>query len=216
VLDDSVYNYQVAAVDIHGNISPLSNTVNLNFNNAGTLNLTVIMEGFYDQSLNNMRMSDTIKVYLRNSSSPYTIADSSRGVINSNTFTGSFSISNATTGNYYISVKHRNTIETWSSSSVSYTSLSTINYNFTNALSQAYGNNLVQADASPVIYAVYSGDVNQDGFIDLTDVILVYNDASAFVTGYNSTDVNGDSISDLTDVIITYNNSIKFISVIRP
>ena len=58
--------------------------------------------------------------------------------------------------------------------------------------------------------------MNQDGFIDLTDVILVYNDASAFVTGYESTDVNGDSITDLTDVLITYNNSIKFISVIRP
>ncbi len=216
VLDDSVYNYQVAAVDIHGNISPLSNIVNVNYNNSGTLNLSFIMEGFYDQTLNNMRMSDTVRVYLRNSFSPYSIADSSRGIINDSTLTGSFSISNAPAGNYYISVKHRNTIETWSSSPVSYTSLSTISYSFTTFVSQAYGNNQVQADVSPLRYAVYSGDVNQDGFIDLTDVIIIYNDASAFFSGYNSSDVNGDSITDLTDVIITYNNSNKFVSLIRP
>ncbi len=216
MLDDSAYNYQIAAVDIHGNISPLSNTVIVNYNNAGTLNLTVIMEGFYDQSLNNMRMSDTAKIYLRSSAFPYSIVDSSSGVINFSTLTGSFRISNAPTGNYYITVKHRNTIETWSSSPVSHTSLSTFSYNYTNALSQAYGNNQIQADASPVRYAIYSGDVNQDGFIDLTDVIMVYNDASIFITGYKNSDVNGDSITDLTDVIITYNNSNKFVSVVHP
>lgn len=216
VTDDSLYYYQIAAVDIHGNISPLSDTAIVNYNNAGTLNLTVVMEGFYDQSLNNMRLSDTVRVYFRNSYSPYSIVDSSVGIINANTLTGSFRISNAPAGNYFIAVKHRNTIETWSMSAVSYTLFSTINYNFTNAVTQAFGSNMKQVDASPVRYAVFSGDVNQDGFADLTDVLLVYNDASAFVTGYVESDVNGDNITDLTDLIITYNNSAGFVSVVRP
>ena len=75
---------------------------------------------------------------------------------------------------------------------------------------------MVNVDASPVSYAVYSGDVNQDGAIDLNDVLSVYNAASSFSSGYVVNDVNGDNIVDLNDILIAYNNSAGFVAVIRP
>lgn len=58
--------------------------------------------------------------------------------------------------------------------------------------------------------------MNQDGYINLTDVLKVYNDGSSFVTGYSNSDVTGNNIVDLNDLIMTYNNSVNFVSVIRP
>ncbi|MFZ1320729.1 MAG: hypothetical protein WAT71_04160, partial [Ignavibacteria bacterium] len=199
-----------------GNESPLSNIANVNYNFAGILNLTVVMEGFYNSVSNNMSLSDTAVVYLRNSGSPYAVVDSSKAVINSNTFTGSFKIFNAATGNYYIEIRHRNTIETWSSTAVSYTALSTINYNFSNMSTKAFGNNQIQVDASPVRFAIYSGDVNQDGTIDLSDGSLIDNDAFNFASGYLSTDVNGDGIVDVADAVFVDNNGFNFVSKITP
>ena len=39
-------------------------------------------------------------------------------------------------------------------------------YNFKTAITQAFGNNMIQIDTSPVYFGIYSGDVNKDGTID--------------------------------------------------
>ncbi|MEO6694162.1 MAG: dockerin type I domain-containing protein [Ignavibacteria bacterium] len=181
----------------------------------GVLNLTVVMEGFYNPSVNAMNISDTAKVFLRNSSSPYSVVDSSKSAINAITLRGAFPVS-APTGNYYIELKHRNTIETWSNNAVSYTAIGTINYNFTTSSGQAFGSNQKSVDASPVRFAVYSGDVNQDGTIDATDLALVDNAAYNFISGYVNTDVTGDNFVDATDAALADNNAANFVSVIRP
>ena len=62
----------------------------------------------------------------------------------------------------------------------------------------------------------YEGDVNQDGFVDLSDEILINNDANIFLTGYVKTDVNGDRLVDLADLLITYNNAAIFVAKSRP
>ena len=179
-----------------------------------TLNLTALIEGFYDQVSDNM-VNDTAGIYLRNNSVPYNIIDSSKGMLSSSG-TGSFIFSHAVNStNYFLVIKHRNSIETWSKTAQQFTA-SSLNYNFTTANSQAYGDNMKQADSSPLRFAIYSGDVNQDGFINLTDVVGIYNDAGNFVTGYKVTDVNGDSITDLSDVIISNNNSVGFVTLVRP
>ncbi len=179
-----------------------------------TLNLTTFIEGLYNSS-SNVMVSDSVKVCLRSATAPYNQLDSSKGVL-SGSGTGSFYFSNAADGiNYYIIIKHRNGLETWSSSGNSFTSGS-LTYDFSTAANKSYGSNQMQADASPVRFAVYSGDVNKDGFIDLTDVILISNDAGSFVSGYVVTDLSGNNISDLTDVIIAYNNSADFVSALRP
>ncbi|MGB3018383.1 MAG: hypothetical protein WBC65_11295, partial [Ignavibacteria bacterium] len=216
VMDDSVYNYQVAAVDIHGNVSQLSNIANVNFNIAGQINITAALEGFYIPASNNMITGDTLMVYLRNSAFPYSIADSSKGVINGNTLYGNFKFYNAPTGNYYIALKHRNSVETWSAAPQSYTNLSNSNYDFSNLITKAYGSNQIQVDAVPVRFAIYSGDVNQDGTVDATDVSTIDNDASNFVSGYVVTDLTGDDFVDGTDFSIADNNAANFVSAITP
>ncbi|MEO6695902.1 MAG: hypothetical protein ABIO41_11950, partial [Ignavibacteria bacterium] len=81
----------------------------------------------------------------------------------------------------------------------------------------AFGNNMKQVDNLPVVrFGIFSGDVNQDGSVDVTDIINIFNDANNFVSGYVSTDVTGDDFVDAADLIITYNNSINFVSVVRP
>jgi phosphoserine aminotransferase len=45
--------------------------------------------------------------------------------------------------------------------------------------------------------ALFSGDVNQDGTIDIFDAQLIENEAASFQFGYNPGDVNGDMSSDI-------------------
>jgi len=63
---------------------------------------------------------------------------------------------------------------------------------------------------------VYSGDANQNGIIDLSDVVNVNNASSVFTSGYVQQDVNGDSIVDLSDLILTLNNASVFVTKIIP
>lgn len=46
-------------------------------------------------------------------------------------------------------------------------------------------------------WCLYSGDADQNGFVNLDDLIKVYNDASNFIPGYISTDMNVDNIINL-------------------
>ena len=67
-----------------------------------------------------------------------------------------------------------------------------------------------------VKYCLYSGDVNQDGTVDLTDGSLIDNEAFNFASGYLPTDVNGDRVTDLDDAVFADNNGLNFVGVIRP
>lgn len=179
-----------------------------------TLNLTMFIEGFYNAS-SNLQVSDTVKVYLRSSIPPYNAVDSATAVLNDSGKTA-MTFSNATTGNYYLQIKNRNAIETWSMNPILNTEGGTTLYDFTSATSQAFGNNMKLVDSSPNKFAFFSGDVNKDETVDLDDIVTIFNDANAFVSGYVVTDLTGDNIVDLNDLTIAYNNSNVFVSVIRP
>jgi hypothetical protein len=73
-----------------------------------------------------------------------------------------------------------------------------------------------QADSSPLRFAIYSGDENQDGFVNLTDVVNVYNNATTFINGYVASDMNGDNLTDLSDIVITSNNAGAFVGKVTP
>ena len=66
------------------------------------------------------------------------------------------------------------------------------------------------------MFAIYFGDVNQDGTIDISDQADLSNDLSNFAFGYVLTDLNGDSVVDITDQAILDNNLANFISVMSP
>ncbi len=179
-----------------------------------TLNLTMFIEGFYNPGVDS-QVKDTISIELRNSTSPFAIADQSSDVVSAN---GNVQLRffNAPDGNYYVAVKHRNSIETWSANAIGFSQTMPDDYDLSSALAQAYGGNQKQIDASPLRYGIYSGDINQDGIVDLTDVTNTYNDANIFASGYVPTDLNGDSFVDLSDINIAFNNSNLFVSKITP
>jgi len=62
----------------------------------------------------------------------------------------------------------------------------------------------------------YSGDVDQDGIVDLTDMSLIFNDGLIFASGYLPTDLNGDSVVDVGDAVFADNNGFNFVSKITP
>ena len=138
-----------------------------------TLNLKAFLEGYYISSNtmtpallnagvgNNALLCDSMTVELHQATAPYALAYTYTGVIGTNgllvcTFPG-----NASGNAYYIAVKHRNSIETWSANPVTITAETS--YDFSNAITKAYGNN--QAAVGNGQYALLSGDINQDGFV---------------------------------------------------
>ena len=94
-----------------------------------TLYLTALIEGHYN---GNSMVPDTVTVELHNATVPYATVDSQKGILNSNG-AGTFNFTKAVTGTpYYIVVKHRNSIETWSATPQSFSSSSTIIKNIEN------------------------------------------------------------------------------------
>ena len=190
----------------------IDSTKNILFGNGViSLELNAMMEGFWNGS---SLTGDTVSVLLRAPLFPYAIVDSARVKLNSNGFAIA-NFLNASSGvYYYLVVKHRNSIETWSKTAQVFSLGVPLGYDFTTSKTKAYGDNLKLKSGE---YCIYSGDVNQSGSIDLTDLLQVYNISDNFFQSvYGVTDTNGDGVTDLTDVLITYNNSINFILKIRP
>ena len=149
-----------------------------------------------------------VTVELHNSTTPYALVESQTGSL-STAGIGTFSFTTALNSTpYYIVVKTWNTLETWSASAQSFTSYA-LSYNFTTAAAQAYGNNLKQIGTK---WCIYSGDVNQDGFVNLSDCNLINNDSYNLVNGYVVTDLTGDLYTNLSDLLIVNNNSYGLVS----
>lgn len=180
------------------------------------LECTSLIEGYYN-SVSNSQFPDTVRYFLRSAILPYSIIDSSRSKVNSSgTALVPFTKAQQLT-NYFLVLKHRNSIETWSSSVIKFAQFTKqAQYNFTDQQSKAFGNNMKQVDTSPVEFAIYSGDIDHNGFVDLNDITMAFNDASSFLAGYNITDVTGDNLTDLSDVLIVFNNSSAFVASIVP
>ena len=103
--------------------------VNINPAPAPTLSLKIYFSGFYSGgslvpamynggACPNSSMCDSVTIELRNSTSPYTLAYSAIGALD---VSGNISLSYPVSafGNaYYIAVKHRNSLETWSKNPV--------------------------------------------------------------------------------------------------
>jgi choice-of-anchor B domain-containing protein len=180
-------------------------------------NISVAIQGFYNSSSNTLNKRDTINAYLRNANPPYAVVDSSKSVIDSVTLTGNFRFNKALSGTYYIALKHRNSIETWSRiNGEVYNPMNMNSYDFTNSVSKAYSSNMIQVDNSPVKFAIYNGDVNQDETIDASDISIVDNDVTNSVSGYTVSDLTGDNNVDASDLSLVDNNAVKSISSVKP
>lgn len=189
-----------------------------------TLNLKAYLQGYYQSSgmmqavMNNqgfsapMNETDSVWVQLRMASTPYTLVHSTGGILKTDgTLTCIFL--NATEGQpYYVVLKHRNTIETWSGSPIILTQAMT--YNFSTTATAAFGSNQTEIEAG--IWALYVGDINQDGVVDGLDYNDWETDNNNFGTGYLATDINGDGIVDGLDFLFWELNNNDFVGTIKP
>ncbi|MBK6965955.1 MAG: choice-of-anchor D domain-containing protein [Bacteroidales bacterium] len=189
-----------------------------------TLNLTsVLLEGLYagggllNEAYNELAPqfpgnADEITVELRNSVD-YSIIEHSSVVLLS--LTGSATVTDipaALNGDYYITVKHRNSVETTTANPVSF-ALDVVNQSFATPADVYGGNLLLMIDGG---YAIFGGDVNQDGSVDGGDVTPFDNDQFNYVSGYVPTDINGDAIIDSGDGTIIDNNQFNYIGSSHP
>ncbi|MFZ0280032.1 MAG: cohesin domain-containing protein [Bacteroidales bacterium] len=182
-----------------------------------TLNLTGYLEGLYSSGglMNKARgntgdqfpgtTADLITIELHSATAGQysTILYTALNVNLSTTGLASATIPSNLAGSYYVTVKHRNSIETVSAIALSFAG-SVISHNFTTSAAMAFGGRLKNIGS---IYAIYAGDVNQDDLIDISDMIIVDNLSAVATTGYLPSDVNGDALIDITDMIIIDNNS---------
>ena len=181
----------------------------IGYESAYTLNLTGFIEGLYDDL---SMVEDTVTVELRKSVAPYLLLELKK--VKLNEFgVGRMNFAKISEGaQYYIVVKHRNGLEMWSSNPLSFT-IGVTDYDFTTDSSRAFGFNMIKRGSK---WCFYSGDINHDGIIDLTDVAQVDIDNLNFVVGYTSTDITGDGLVDLSDISFVDINNLKFISRIVP
>lgn len=180
------------------------------------VNIKLLTEGLYNNVTNILARKDTFKVYLRDIANPYGIVDSSICEIDTLTFSGLLNFYSAVSGQYYIQVKHFNSIETWSKSGGDSLSLNipVNNFDFTSSSGQAYGGNMIMEGSR---YCFFSGDIDQNGIIDASDSGPADNDAANFATGIRlPTDLNGDNVVDANDMSILDNNTANFVQVVSP
>ena len=179
------------------------------FLNDNLMNFTVNDEG---NAMWGDSIADIIDIEIRNSVYPFEIIESKTTYLHTNKITYT-EIACNNNGAFYIVLKNRNHIETWSSLPVNFSS-DTVSYDFTLSASKALGNNLKQI--SQGIFAIFAGDVNQDGIIDGSDMSQVETDNNNFVSSYVNSDLNGDGIVDGSDMSITEINNNAFIGVVSP
>lgn len=188
------------------------------------LHVTCFIQGYWD-ALNNQMLPvlvnegvstnnsscDSITVELRNKTTPYATMFSTKTLLN----TDGTAICNfpSLSGQYYIVVKHRNALETWSANPVDM-NYPPVSYNFSTSSAQSYGSNEVQV--SNGVWAMYSGDLNADQNIDLLDAPVLESGISNFNFGYYSSDLNGDGNVDLLDSPYIETNINNFVFSMHP
>lgn len=193
-----------------------------------TLHLKAFVQGFYlgNQSMNAVAdpvsfpsLCDTFTVELADSIAPYNTLYTIRSTLSTDG-TGSFVFPPSIINNsYYIVVKHRNSLETWSASPVLFNSTN-ITYDFSTSAAKAFGNNLANMDGE---FCLFSGDVSngitngvQDGIIDTSDFDAVETSLSFFITEYNLFDLTGDGIVESSDYSLIGTNAFPAVFVMKP
>lgn len=173
---------------------------------------TMVSSPFAANGISPSNVADTIVVELRNSTVPYSLAFSAIGTLNT-TGTANILFPAGSLGNsYYLVVKHRNSIETWSAMPISI--LASTSYNFSSSINQAFGNNL--SDVGNSKFAIFSGDINQDGSVDFNDYPDLDISSSNGDLGYLPYDLNGDASVDFNDYPILDINSSNGIIKLTP
>lgn len=174
---------------------------------ASVVNLRLNIESFYDIGAHAMRNVNTnqgirtsitnvddITVELRNPVTTALIATTTAMLQINGIATATFTPD--VSGSYYVVVKHKNVIQTWSATPQTIGAVA-LTYDFTTSANKAYGSNMKQVE--PGVWAFYSGDINQDEAIDNSDTDNFFPDIENSNFGVLATDLNGDGAVDNSD-----------------
>ncbi len=189
---------------------------------ASTVNLKLFIQGYYTSGglmttvQNNQDFPDyllppntnveNITVELHDAVSTALVASTTAMLQTNGTAVCTFAT--APSGSFYIAVKTRNTVQTWSKvpQTVGATPL---NYDFSSSASQAYNDN--QAALGDGVFGLLSGDIDsngaQDGEVNPTDYSEWEAGANALLFGSHAFDLNGDGEINPTDYTIWETNA---------
>lgn len=203
-------------------IAPVTVTLTQEGTPNKTLNLTAFLEGYFNGSTMNQASKlnqfgepvnnfdgitvDTLSVYLADNEYPWENTYALHGVgidIGGHIM---MSIPEMFSDEYYIVIKHRQSIETWSKYPVSFAG-NAITYNFTLAAGQAFGNNMKDLLGNGTVWGLFTGDLDQDGYVELNDVNAGYAASRISASGYLIEDIDGDGFVEIDDVNRVYTNS---------
>lgn len=175
-----------------------------------TIEIHVFIEGFYNTPCN-CTVSDTVQVllYFQGQSESQWLKQT--GILDEGGYV-TVTFSNVPSDNFFLGIKHKNSMRTWSS--VLMAPSAAMTYDFTMSQSTAFGNNLVKMSNNKC--CLYSGDVDKNGFIDSNDLMLIVNDFDGTGNGPMPTDITGDGTVDESDMELCYNNTLKHVREYRP
>jgi hypothetical protein len=234
----ATYNGELYTANDADGKSPVSQFPGSGFCN-GQLTITAFLEGFYlgngqlSPSLYlssvphaNEQQADTITVELRDFNNPHGPAAATfKTLLYSNGKAYCiYPLAGGLVGNsYYVVLKHRNAVETWSANAVPITANSS--YDFTNAQNKAYGSNQRQAFDNGNVWTIFSGDISdaglgmvgaQDGVIESQDYLDMENAVSIIKMGYVYEDITGDGVVEASDYFYMENNVNSVIFSLQP
>lgn len=158
-------------------------------------------------------IADKINIELHDTANYNNIIYSASGIDLSTTGTANHSINSPVNSRYYLTIKHRNSIETVSATPVSFSGQD-VSYDFSTSASKAFGDNMKFLSGG--IFAIYSGEAMQDGVVDGSDMAAIDNSSSMMLSGYYPEDINGDGIVDGSDMAIVDNNANIIVRVLKP
>jgi PKD repeat protein len=176
-----------------------------------TINLKVFIDGLYNgnstmksnSTIGQPNITDTITLQLADPNGNHSVLYSNKSLLLIDG-TAQFNFPSGLSGNsFYFIIRHRNALESWSAAPILVTSTN-FTYNFSDAQNKIFGNN--QRNLTDGNFALYSGDSNQDGIINFTDLADIVLLSQLITTGYLSNDLNGDGMVESTDYSIVENN----------
>ncbi len=199
---------------LEGHYSNSNNGLMDNFGSGGCLYINGISPNYNDDDTITVSMMDYVT---------YAEIDSKKAILKTDgTSTMTFGPAVVPGSPYYIKVRHRNSIQTWSANPV-ITSLNT-SYDFSTAANKAFGSNMTLT-GTPPHWAIYSGDISdantglvgiQDEIVDSQDYTDMENAVSQILSGYNAQDLTGDGIVESFDYTIMENNVSSIIFSVHP
>jgi hypothetical protein len=146
--------------------------------------------------------ADLIQVELRKPSSLDVVSFSSIAILNTNGTVRCDFPKSALFGDYYVVVKHRSCLPLWSANPISFAN--TTEYSFIQNVSNSYSSvsTPVIHQVAPGVFALFVGELNDDGYIDGIDYGIYENDT--YLSSYTglyllNSDFNGDSYVDAAD-----------------